>query len=51
MSSTIAVAFVIVVLVVGGLIAYAIFQWGAATCHQQEDTSRADHKRGVPAPV
>jgi hypothetical protein len=27
-SSTIAVAFVIVVLVVGGLIAYAIFQWG-----------------------
>jgi hypothetical protein len=27
-SSTIAVAFVVVVLVVGGLIAYAIFQWG-----------------------
>ena len=27
MSSTIAVAFVIVVLVVGGLIAYAIYQW------------------------
>lgn len=28
MSSTIAVAFVVVVLVIGGLIAYAIFQWG-----------------------
>jgi hypothetical protein len=27
-SSTIAVTFVVVVLVVGGLIAYAIFQWG-----------------------
>jgi hypothetical protein len=27
-SSTIAFAFVVVVLVVGGLIAYAIFQWG-----------------------
>jgi hypothetical protein len=27
-SSTIAVSFVVVVLVVGGLIAYAIFQWG-----------------------
>jgi uncharacterized protein (DUF1786 family) len=27
-SSTIAIAFVVVVLVVGGLIAYAIFQWG-----------------------
>jgi hypothetical protein len=28
MSSAVAVAFVIVVLVVGGLIAYAIYQWG-----------------------
>ena len=28
MSSAVAVAFVVVVLVVGGLIAYAIFQWG-----------------------
>ncbi len=28
MSSTIAIAFVIVVLVVGGLIGYAIYQWG-----------------------
>ena len=28
MSSTIAVALVIVVLVVGGLAAYAIFEWG-----------------------
>ncbi len=28
MSTTIAVAFVIVVLVVGAVIAYAIFQWG-----------------------
>ena len=28
MSSTVAVAFVIVVLVVGGLLAYAIYQWG-----------------------
>ena len=28
MSSAVAVAFVIVVLAVGGLIAYAIFQWG-----------------------
>lgn len=28
MSSTIAVAFVIVVLVVGGLIGFAIYQWG-----------------------
>jgi hypothetical protein len=27
-SSTIAFAFVVVVLVVGGLIAYALFQWG-----------------------
>jgi type II secretory pathway pseudopilin PulG len=28
MSSTVAVAFVIVVLVIGGLIAYTIYQWG-----------------------
>lgn len=35
MSSTIAVAFVVVVLVVGGLIAYALYQWG-----QQLATSR-----------
>jgi hypothetical protein len=28
MSTTIAVAFVIIVLIVGGLIAYAIYQWG-----------------------
>jgi hypothetical protein len=28
MSSAVAVAFVVVVLVVGGLIAYAIYQWG-----------------------
>ena len=28
MSSTVAVAFVAVVLAVGGLLAYAIFQWG-----------------------
>jgi hypothetical protein len=28
MSSAVAVAFVVAVLVVGGLIAYAIFQWG-----------------------
>jgi type II secretory pathway pseudopilin PulG len=34
-SSTIAIALVVVVLVVGGLIAYAIFQWG-----QQLSTSR-----------
>jgi type II secretory pathway pseudopilin PulG len=27
-SSTIAIAFVVVVLVVGGLIAYALYQWG-----------------------
>jgi hypothetical protein len=29
MSSAVAVAFIVVVLVVGGLIAYAIFQWGS----------------------
>ena len=28
MSSSVAIAFVVVVLVVGGLLAYAIFQWG-----------------------
>jgi type II secretory pathway pseudopilin PulG len=28
MSAAVAVAFVVVVLVVGGLLAYAIFQWG-----------------------
>jgi hypothetical protein len=28
MSSAVAVAFVVVVLVIGGLIAYAIYQWG-----------------------
>jgi hypothetical protein len=28
MTSTIAIAFVVVVLVVGGLIAYALYQWG-----------------------
>jgi type II secretory pathway pseudopilin PulG len=28
MSSAVAVAFIVVVLVVGGLIAYAIYQWG-----------------------
>jgi uncharacterized protein HemX len=28
MSSTVAIAFVIVVLAIGGLIAYAIYQWG-----------------------
>ncbi len=38
--STIAVAFVVVVLVVGGLLAYAIFQWGRQLSLSQK--TRAD---------
>ena len=40
MSSAVAVAFVVVVLVVGGLIAYAIYQWGRQ--HAISNKTRAE---------
>jgi Tfp pilus assembly protein PilO len=40
MSSAVAVAFVIVVLVVGGLIGYAIYQWGRQ--HAISNKTRAE---------
>jgi len=40
MSSAVAVAFVVVVLVVGGLIAYAMYQWGRQ--HAISNKTRAE---------
>ena len=40
MSSAVAVAFVVVVLVIGGLIAYAIYQWGRQ--HAISNKTRAE---------